>query len=369
MKTMNHHVYIAKLAVVATFFTASGCGLLLDGYGDEPSSGMGGNAGSGVSSSASSGAGGMEGPGAGGAGVSSGSAVSSASSASSASSSSSGSGDICNATELKVELTEPELVLPRSTIGKNGSFLAPKLSTRCIQPTSGPEDVYVVNVASDGVLTTMLNASTTKFDSVLYARKGNCVAGVVEHCADRTSAAHDLNGGEVLSFPVKAGETWYVIVDGYKDAADGKGDYTLRASLRTGANMNSIVPIRFELGSTMTLDGVIDTENDIWTLSCGGEGEIIYKVEYGTGVKKLKLSAIPGAIDTDLALYGTKELPDGYVSEEGSCETAGCGNTPHLDLFAGTTYMVVDGSLPGGSTCVDEDPGPYKLIVEPSATP
>jgi len=266
---------------------------------------------------------------------------------------------------------ENELSLMGSTMGKNGSFLASTISAQCAQPSTGPEDVYVVNVGSNGILTAMLNAASTTFDSVLYARKGDCASIVGEKCTDRTSPMHNLFGGEVISFPVKSGETWYIVVDGYKDVPDGKGDYGLRVSLRTGANKTSPVPVRFELGSPMMLEGAIDSapNNDVWAVLCGGQGEVIYQVEYGTGVGKLKLSATPGATDIDLALYGTKDVPDGNVSIEGSCAKAGCGETPHLDTFAGTKYLVVDGSLPGGSTCLNAITGPYKLFVEPIALP
>lgn len=350
MKTMDQQVNLARIVVafaLFTLFTISGCGVLLGGYGDDPAPGAAGHSGSQESTS-----------------------VGSVSSGAAGNMNTGGNGDSCNATAVKVELNDTSVPIKDSTQAEKNMF-APVATGNCVQMTSGPERVYAVTVGAEGILTAMITASGTMFDSVLYARKGSCDDKTSELCADRTSGAHDLNGGEVLSFPVDIGEVWYIVVDGYDDAANGKGNYELSLSLRTGRDQGSVVPVRFEAGTAMTLLGAVGAkgQNDVWTPTCGGLGEIIYQVDYGTDVKTLKWDAVP-LIDTfDPALYATTTVPNNLVSPEVGCESPGCGVTATMSTTPTAPFVVVDGALPGFPNCMDATPGSYRLIVTPNASP
>jgi len=351
MKTNAHQFTIAQLGAVFALVALSGCGVLLGGYGDEPPDGAGGSGGNGESSSSvSSSVGGGSSTGGG--------------------SNTGGNGFSCEATLVKVELGEAPFSFIGSTMNEKDRF-APVITANCAQTTSGPEHVHEVTVGADGILTAMTVASGTTFDSVLYARKATCADGATEFCADRSSAIHDLLGGEVLSFPVKAGEVWHIIVDGYDDTANGKGDYELKLSLRSGLDATSVVPVRIELGSAMTLRGAVGDagQNDVFTGTCGGQGELVYQIEYGTGVQKIKFEASPLVNTLALALYATKAAPDSFVSPDVGCNAVGCNEKATISTTPGIAYLVVDGGLPGFNICNQAGPGSFNLVATPSATP
>lgn len=351
MKRINHSFKFSQLGTACALIALSGCGVLLGGYGDDPPDGVGGNGGNGgngeSSSSASSGA---------GAGASTGSG-----------SNTGGNAPVCSPTPATIQLGEAPLVFSDSTVNVKNN-IAPSITSNCAQSTSGPERIYSVTTAAAGILTAMTVASGTSFDSVLYARKGSCMDKSSEICADRTSVMHDRFGGEVLSFPVSAGDEWYIVVDGYDDVAEGKGNFALSLSLRTGRDQSSVIPVRLETGSAMTLRGFVDGggENDVFTPSCGGLGERVYKVEYGAGVQSLKFDVVPLDPLYDPALYATKTPPNNLVSPEVGCETGGCGGTATISTTPGTAYVVVDGALKGFPSCANAKEGPYNLIVTPT---
>jgi hypothetical protein len=252
-----------------------------------------------------------------------------------------------------------------TTIGKKNRLTAATTST-CAQ-SSGPEDIYLVSIVEDGILTVRVSASVSTFDSVLYARKGNCNPGATEFCADRTAPDHSLNGGEVLSFPVKNGEVWHVMVDGFADTAEGTGNYLMSLTLRSGTHKDSVVEVGFEPGSMMTMYG--DTSGSmakVMSTVCGGPaGEIIYRVEDPTEMAiptQFKFEASPTGPNlgsTDLVIYAIplSTTPEGLVSAFDCHNDQGGGgpesvNTTTAQLPA---YVIVDAVTDG----------PYELFMTP----
>lgn len=360
MKIAAHPFNSMQWGSVFAMMALSSCGVLLGGYGEDPQDGVGGNAGIGETSTSNSGS-----------GVSGGFGGSGSSSSSSSGMNTGGNAPVCAPTPINIGLGEGPLPLTGSTANEK-NIVVPAIASNCPHSAAGPERIYAVTPGSDGILTAMTIASGTKFDSVLYARKGNCSDGTTEICADRTSVAHDLFGGEVLSFPVKIGEVWNIIVDGYQDVANGKGNYELRLSLRTGQDSTSAVPVRFEVGSPMTLRGdVIEggVNNDIFTPTCGGLGELVYQIEYGTGVQKIDFDAVPLINTLAPALYGTTTAPSGGVSPEVGCNAGGCGETASISTTPTIKFLVVDGALPGFDVCNGATKGPYNLIAKPNLPP
>lgn len=86
----------------------------------------------------------------------------------------------------------------------------------------GRDAVYQVMPHRDGVMTIALTSSA--FDTVIYARSGNCATGQELACANKSK---DI-GPESISIPVVTGTPFWLFVDGYKY---GKGPFKLEFTM------------------------------------------------------------------------------------------------------------------------------------------
>jgi hypothetical protein len=274
------------------FFFAPACGLVVgsETIANEPldevgAAGSGGGGGSGGGPGGAGGSGGV-----GGIGGSGGSG---------------GAGGVippkCCEGATPVIFTKPALMHLSPAKTEGASAISPDAVFGCSK-ADGPERVYAVTFAAEaGVnpqafLTASLKREKTAFDTVLYARK-NCCSEPTEACGDSTNrtdmAPSTLFGGEVISFPIKSGETWYIIVDGA--SADDHGDFemVLDLSYGWGCGDGITIPIQIEPGGPMTLRGTTDIHND--KNGCGGNfvnwigwgSSVVYALRWAPGVKSV----------------------------------------------------------------------------------
>jgi hypothetical protein len=225
-------------------------------------------------------------------------------------------------------------------------------SDKC--PAKGPEHVYRVEIPDRWILNARI-LNTASFDTVLYARQ-DCCSSSTKYCADRADAGHTLTGGEVLSFPVKKDEIWYIFVDSYD--ANEFGTYELQVRLDYGGNCNRPIPIHIEAGSDMTIDGEAYEPGEIDNLggSCKPEflgAEAIYNVTAGAGVTGL-----------DITMFGTGE--DSMLYAKNACsggtelacdDTVGTGEV--ISLSAAQLPAFVFADFANGKF------GPFKLTFAP----
>src|SRR5262249_24894825 len=94
-----------------------------------------------------------------------------------------------------------------TTSGLSLSSVSPMMGC---SKAAGPERIYAVHPKFDGFLTASLTRAYTHFDSVLYARKGDCcTTDATAFCADSSSnMSTHLFGGETISFRVSQGDVW-----------------------------------------------------------------------------------------------------------------------------------------------------------------
>lgn len=101
----------------------------------------------------------------------------------------------------------------------------------CANSGTSPEQVYVWTPLRSGVATLeTCSATETKYDTLLYLRTAPCNTGPILTCNDDTAGCGtttDLTNphrGSRIMPTVTAGQTYYVVVDGYNGA---KGNYRL----------------------------------------------------------------------------------------------------------------------------------------------
>jgi hypothetical protein len=216
--------------------------------------------------------------------------------------------------------------------------------------SDGPEHVYVFDAKKDGVFTASLPATTTSFDSVLYARKTSCTnPDGVMLCHDQ---AKSPTGGEIISFPVAAGDRFYLFVDG-RTPAD-HGTYHLTVSFSEGVDCASPVPIVLGTGggSKAILLGRNksgkDNEaqcGDCPTNPCAGEGrQTVYSIKAPLGKKvEVKLGASFNAV-----LYARFNCLNGatQLEQNGCVDKMDKGKaTMHLPGGETPTFLFVDTAM------------------------
>jgi hypothetical protein len=119
----------------------------------------------------------------------------------------------------------------------NGTTSGASTLSGCAAETSGaPEKVFRWTPTSSGTATFETCGGTTGFDTVVYVKTGTCSAGTIESCNDDTPTCSVTSGcgngsyhGSRVSLAVTAGQTYYVVVDGYAGSCSGSsGPFTLR---------------------------------------------------------------------------------------------------------------------------------------------
>jgi len=106
---------------------------------------------------------------------------------------------------------------------------ASTLAGTCASSNNAPEQVFAWTPAASGqAQISTCSATATSYDTVVYVRSGSCTSGAQIACNDDTtgcltSEPNDHHGSR-LTANVTAGQTYYIVVDGY---ATSHGAFTL----------------------------------------------------------------------------------------------------------------------------------------------
>lgn len=231
--------------------------------------------------------------------------------------------------------------------------------------SAATDRVYAVTPAADGFLTASLTRAGTTFASVLYARTScaDLATGIL--CADNKDPAGvtPLLGGEAISFPVSAGQTVLVFVDG-ATAAD-TGNYELVLDLSAGTSCNDPIPVRVENGTQTTVVGL--TTNKSLTTQ-GGQcpqfpagttaPDVVYDLTFAkAGSSTVALDAAGTSYNS--VLFLRTECNNGF-SEIGCENAAGNGGESITTNVAanGHVFAWVDGSQGAD--------GSYTMVITPA---
>jgi hypothetical protein len=100
---------------------------------------------------------------------------------------------------------------------------ASSLAGTCGSTGTAPERVFQWTPSTSGPATIQTcSASGTTYDTVLYLRQGTCTGGSEVGCNDDTAGCTTASGpshGSRVTPTVTAGETYFIVVDGYASRA------------------------------------------------------------------------------------------------------------------------------------------------------
>jgi cysteine-rich repeat protein len=232
--------------------------------------------------------------------------------------------------------------------------------------SAGPDIVYLVEVQADGFLTASLTRAATTFDSVLYIAKSctDAAPNAALLCADSRdpSGQATLTGGEVVSVRVKAGDLYYVFVDG--PTAGDMGSYQLVIDLARGLDCSDPVPIPLDPGTPMTLLGSTTNIPPGMAGTCGGTagGQVVYKVTRPDSAP-IQISTSATYTDYNSVLYARSSCGD--MNSELACSNQGNLAQESIDLPNVTggvpVYVWIDGSTVNGGAAS----GNFGLVLTP----
>lgn len=251
-----------------------------------------------------------------------------------------------------------QIALPLGTVDVAGQTTgASQVESTTCEKSTGPELVFQVNPVQSGFLTIWTDPAGTSFDTMIYVRQMGCGSNMDVACGDNNFAHPDL-----VSFPVSAGSSHTVVLDGY----DGQlGTFSLHFDLSTGIDCNDPVPILASgdngfvqrvtgttVGATPTLQG-----------TCGGAGnDVVYRVT--------RIAPGPIGVDTEPSAgsslnsitYAQKVCGGMAPGNELAC--SGPINDPTSSISVSTTaqqnpiFVVIDAQATQGGYTVDFDPSP-----------
>src|SRR6058998_2785660 len=250
------------------------------------------------------------------------------------------------------------------------------LAGSCGSSGTAPEQVFQWTPAVSGTATIQTCGAGTTFDTVLYLRSGACASGpeVAAGCNDDACTnATGLNRASRLTPTVTAGQTYYIVVDGY-GGAQGTFSLTITppapttttTTLPGGGGCSSPIAIPASGG---TVSGATSGTSAL-AGSCGSSGTAPERVyQWTPAVSGTATIQTCGAGTTfDTVLYVRSGACAGGPEMAAGCNDDACTNATGLyrasrltpTVTAGQTYyIVVDGY--GGAQ------GLYGLTVTPPA--
>jgi hypothetical protein len=264
---------------------------------------------------------------------------------------------------VSLGLGEGPVTVTGSTVGggKGTTVITPSCDSG-----AGPERVYAVTAKESGFLTARLTAANTSFDSVLYAAtacEGEAPSGDIE-CANRKSSEGvTFMGGEILSFPVSAGETRFIAVDGVR--AEDAGSYQLQLELSDGGDCASPVPIVIEPGTPMILRGDNLGKKDSAVCPGGNAGDDVVYAIRGPRAGGLRIEVTPMGFDVSVFLRtecgeSTSQLT---CADSGGIDDAESINVPDSVVSADKDLFVwIDGFAMSQNDVLG---GPYRILLTP----
>ncbi len=242
-------------------------------------------------------------------------------------------------------------------------------SGSCGNSGSSPELVFQWTPAVSGTATIETCGAGTSFDTVLYMRSGLCASGSEVGCNDDACTnSTGLFRASRLTSAVTAGQTYFIVVDGYGGA---QGTFSLTVTPPAAATTTTTT-LTGSSTTTTTLAGACNNPTVIpaqgGTFSGTTSGTSSQAFQWTPAVSGTAAIQTCGAgTNFDTVLYVRSPSCSGSEITSG-CNDDACANSTGLfraskltpDVTAGTTYfIVVDGY--GGAA------GTFALQVTPPA--
>ncbi len=256
------------------------------------------------------------------------------------------------------------------------------LTGACSSATSAsPEQVYRWTAPRSGTATIRTCSTTqTTFDTIAYLRTGSCTTGTDVVCNDDTTGCgtttdvSDPHRGSVLTPTVVAGQTYYLVIDGY-NGAKGSFVFTLTPPSAPATTTTSTVTTTTTSSTTSTIPAgtctnpvVLPAAGGTITGTTSGTGQLAETCSVGSTAPEKVYQWTPtktgtatiqtcGASTTTFDTVVALRQDACQTGAEVACndDTTGCGttldgNSPHRGsritpaVTAGKTYyIVVDG--------------------------
>ncbi len=267
------------------------------------------------------------------------------------------------ASPIPVSLGFGSLTRTGTTVG--GGTTTNTSHALCPAGAAGPSRTLAVTVTNTGFLTAWLDRNGTSFNSVLYARTSCADDASTILCADSTSILSPTvaGGGEVVSFPVTAGDVIFLVID--SPALATQGQFSLTIDLSAGNTCGDPIPLPVWSGSPMTVLGFTNGQTQSGGGTCGGGGpgsgadDVVYRVERETNTITNMSFDLPSAqTDFDSILYARFDCGSNEITCNDSPSPTGGESIDLTFMTNDIRYVWIDG--------FNGDEGNYTMVVTPT---
>ncbi|MFO0662110.1 MAG: hypothetical protein U0165_20100 [Polyangiaceae bacterium] len=263
--------------------------------------------------------------------------------------------------------------------GNNTGLAAAALpdGTRCSGKADSGARVYAVRPTAAGFLTAHLKRTAydfqtqqitnyTTYDSVLYASSSCSLADMLA-CSDNYLSLQNigaLGGGELISFPVVANQTYFLFIDGY--AGDDNGNFYLEMDLARGTCADPIALV-LDANNPQSGPGYVQVvgstvgQGDDGRGSCAASNapDVVYSITRDIWFQNQPAADFAISNDTNFAVSFTRRSSCNDPNSEFSPYCV--NNTDFTAGFSQSGYLWVDGGEANGGA----NQGVYGLDITP----
>jgi len=198
-------------------------------------------------------------------------------------------------------------------------------------PHTTPDAVYAYAAGADGGIDISLCGSS--YDTKLFVYENVATPGAPHACNDDACSLQS----ELLGVPVTAGNTYYIVVDGYSGAT---GVYTLAVDAAAGGSCDDdLVDLGDVVCGTPTLASGDTLGANNWCGNAAGDAHYSFNALVD-GEYVISLCNGTTAFDTYLRLYDDACCGNSIATSDDSC---GAVSEITTTLTAGTYYVHVEG--------------------------
>jgi len=236
--------------------------------------------------------------------------------------------------------------LPYTATGNTCDYTHDYVGSGCVPTATAPDVVYAYTPTANGSINVSLCGSS--YDTVLYVRAGDCLAGTEIGCNDDACGLQS----ELLGLPVTAGVTYYIFVDGYSAAC---GDYSL--SITAGGQQlqgDTCEDPFYVTGVPFAVTGTTTTfthnYNEVCPFTGGTARDVVYAYTPANN-EVVNISLCNTATNYDSKLYVYQSTCPGTVvgCNDDICSTPSY-SSPYVSRLDGvaltggvTYYIIIDG--------------------------
>ena len=211
--------------------------------------------------------------------------------------------------------------------------------------TGGLDQVWSYSPVANETLDLSLCGPATDYDTKLYVYENVCGSSPIGCNDDNCSNLNTDFISEIFGLSVTAGNTYYIVVDGYDASSNGNYqlDITAAAPPSLGATCaNPIVVSTFPFSTSNSTCGSINDYGTQCSTSYGGGEDLVFELQMPAGNFDIDLTATNGGSYIGWFLKDAADCAVGFSCLANATSSFGTDANGSYSFSAGTYYLIID---------------------------